>query len=398
MNDNLDIDAARRVAFEAVRQHRAEQEQAQPNGRYYKDEGTPKPPEITPIDFAGLPDREPPPRRFVIGGWMPDGCLSSLYGPGGVGKSLLAQQAATCIATGLDFLGAPVDRRPVLGLFSEDDDDELIRRQWRLNQALGLINGDLVDLHIQGRAGLDNTIASFAAAGAVRENLYSATVAKAKAIGASLVILDNRAQMLLVNENDRAAATFAANLCAGIAREVNGAVLLLGHVAKADGSEYSGSTAWDAVTRSRWWLYRPKTEDKDASPELILERVKSNYAGQDTMRLAWADGALRPVDEAHMTYTDRLAAEQRQGAARQAFLDQLDQFTAQGRAVSHSAQARNYAPRFMRANGGSDEFTVRELERAMNDLFAQGRILAGGVIGKRANRSELVGIVRAGAH
>ena len=55
------------------------------------------------------------------------------------------------------------------------------------------------------------------------------------------MIIDNRAQMLLVDENDRAQATFAANLCAGIGREANGAsVLLLGHVAKALGSEYSG--------------------------------------------------------------------------------------------------------------------------------------------------------------
>ena len=65
---------------------------------------------ITPIDWANVSDDEPPPRRFLIEHWMPAGCLSSLYGPGGVGKSLLAQQAATCLVAGIDFLGHKVEQ------------------------------------------------------------------------------------------------------------------------------------------------------------------------------------------------------------------------------------------------------------------------------------------------
>jgi RecA-family ATPase len=192
-----------------------------------------KAPKIEPIDFSSLTDTEPPPRRFLIQEWLSDGCLSGLYGPGGVGKSLLAQQAATCLATGRDFLGMKVDPTPVLGLFSEDDDDELKRRQWRINQALGLKNKNLEHLHIQGRSGLNNVIVSFPKSAPRKEALYESVVKQAREYEAGLVELDNRAQMLLVEENDRAQATFAANLCAGIAREINGACLLLGHTAKA---------------------------------------------------------------------------------------------------------------------------------------------------------------------
>jgi hypothetical protein len=51
-------------------------------------------------------------------------------------------------------------------------------------------------------------------------------VAKAKSYGAGLIILDNRAQMILGNENDRMVATYGANLVARIGREANAAVLL----------------------------------------------------------------------------------------------------------------------------------------------------------------------------
>ena len=354
------------------------------------------PPLITPIDWSSISDEESPPRRFLIDQWMPAGCLSSLYGPGGVGKSLLAQQAATCIAAGVDFLGHKVEQAPVVGLFSEDDDAELIRRQWRINQSLGLKNRDLGNLHIEGRAGLENAIATFPMGAPRREALFEATVKTAREREAGLVILDNRAQMLLVNENDRAQATFAANLCAGIGREANNAsTLLLGHVAKAEGSEYSGSTAWDAVTRSRWWLKRLDTEDADGPPELILERPKSNYAQPGAMRLAWTAGVLRPIEPKNMTSSDVLEMKLRQGAACQAFLDALDTLTTQGRPVSHSKHARGtYAPRFMRDAGLVDGFTFAEIEIAMDTLFADGRIEANVEVGKTKRRQPIYGIAR----
>ena len=354
-------------------------------------------PTIDTINFVELPDFEPPKRSFLIEGWLPAGCMSSLYGPGGVGKSLLTEQALACIATGMDFLGFKVERAPVLGLFAEDDDDELKRRQWRINQAYGLSNRDLGDFHVQGRAGLDNAMATFPAGAPRAEPLLEVIVKKMREIEARVVVLDNRAQMLLVNENDRAQATYAANLCASLCREVpNSSVLLLGHVAKAEGSEYSGSTAWDAVTRSRWWLRRAEgCEDDQQAPELILDRVKSNYAKPDSLRLAWTPGGiLQPVEAHRMTGSERLDAELRKGAARQAFLDAMDKLNSQQRPVSHSRQAKNYAPKFMHSLGMVGDFSVRELEQAMEGLFADDRIGANQTIGRRGNRAPISGIGR----
>src|SRR5688500_533376 len=87
----------------------------------------PPPRTITTIDFASMPEVEPPPRRFVVGGWLPVPCLSSCYGGPGIGKSMIAQQLAACVVTGREFFGCAVDRGPVLGIFGEDDSEELQR-------------------------------------------------------------------------------------------------------------------------------------------------------------------------------------------------------------------------------------------------------------------------------
>ena len=354
----------------------------------------PPPRTITTIDFASMPEVEPPPRRFVVGGWLPVPCLSSCYGGPGIGKSMIAQQLATCVVAGREFFGCDVARSPVLGIFGEDDSEELQRRQWRINQACGLKFADLADLHLEGAAGLDNMLCGFPGGAPNIGPLYEPLIAKANEVKAGLIILDNRAQMFLGNENDRSQATYSANLAAGIARTIGGCVLLLGHDAKSAESEYSGSTAWDAVTRSRWWLHRVEN-GKNEEPDLVLERRKTNYAPPDSIKLVWRDGVLFASDARHMTQADLLALKMRKGAACQVFLDALDVLTKQQRPVSHSKQARNYAPRFMRSAGLAAGFSVSELEEAMNTLFADQRILANQVVGKRTNRSTITGIARA---
>jgi putative DNA primase/helicase len=217
---------------------------------------------IKPICFPELAGRKPPPRRFIVDKWLPVGCTTSLYGGGGIGKTMLAQQIGTAIAVGRPLFEMAVEKGPVLGLMAEDDDAELWRRQIRVNEWFACEMADLGNLHLQGRAGLENTLALYPASGEPEEGILLRLVREtARALRPVLIILDPIAQLYGGNENDRFQVSHFINMVGGLAREFDCAVLLLGHPAKADGSEYSGSTAWNASVRSRLLLHRKKDEE-----------------------------------------------------------------------------------------------------------------------------------------
>jgi RecA-family ATPase len=96
--------------------------------------------------------------RWIWDPWIPWGTVTAIYGDGGTGKSLLAQQLMTASATGQPFLGYPVTRCKALGIFCEDDLDELHRRQNRINAALGLDFVDRKSMHILPRVGAENLL------------------------------------------------------------------------------------------------------------------------------------------------------------------------------------------------------------------------------------------------
>src|SRR5882724_13275282 len=75
---------------------------------------------IDPIRLHGL---AVPARRWLWQDWLPIATTSALYGDGGTGKTLLAQQLMTACAAGLPFLGMPVMNCRAIGVFCEDDAD-----------------------------------------------------------------------------------------------------------------------------------------------------------------------------------------------------------------------------------------------------------------------------------
>lgn len=76
------------------------------------------------------------------------------------------------------------------------------------------------------------------------------------------------------------------------------------------------------------------------------------------------------------------------------FLALLDKFTAQGRNVSHSPQAKNYAPKIMGTMKDNGGYAKKQFEDAMETLLNDGVITANAIIGARANRTKMKGIAR----
>lgn len=241
----------------------------------------------------------PPPRRWIVQDWIPRGAVTALYGDGGIGKSLLAQQLLTCIALGAPWLGLDTAGGRALGVFCEDEDDELRRRQSNINEALGVKPDALANLRLLSRLGEDNVLMDFSASdrGVITDfcNSLDATLSDFRP---ALLVLDTAADMFGGNENIRPQVRRFLGACLGkMARNRDCAVLLLAHPSQsglANGSGSGGSTAWSNTVRSRLYFTRPDGDDEGAaSDRRVLTRKKANYAPADArIEVAWQRGAF----------------------------------------------------------------------------------------------------------
>ncbi|KTW02418.1 AAA family ATPase [Sphingomonas sanguinis] len=340
----------------------------------------------------------PPPREWLIEDWLPVGAVTTLFGDGGVGKSLVAMQMAAAVASGKDLWGHKTSQSPVIAFYCEDDDNELSRRQQSINARMGLGEADLAALFDQSRFGLQSLLGTVdKRTGAYQPNdLFRAIEAKAHATGARLVILDNINMVYGGEANDPGAVTRFMSLLSSLALSINGAVLLLGHTAKAEGSRFSGTMAWSNASRNRLFFGRPDNMAEAArNPDLRrLGRDKSNYAkAGEELDLMWDRGAfVRPSD-----LSPSLGVTNDQARDDKAFLDLLDELTGKEQALSINKQARNYAPRIMAKDGRyRNADTERRMTQAMARLLNAGAIVEETALPWQTKRRvDATGIARA---
>ena len=337
----------------------------------------PKPRIICPTVFMG---QIPPPRFWIAEDWIPYGVVTGLYGDGGVGKSLIAQQLQTGTALGSTWLGLPVDRVASLGVYCEDDDKELWRRQHDINASY-LADYDALSLkNWMPRLGENNILMAFPRNGVGELTPFHRHVVEAALdLGVRLVIIDTAADTFGGNENDRGQVRqFVQRALGQIAIKIRGALVCCAHPSRAGlstGSGDSGSTGWNNAFRSRQYLFAPEAEGNEPpDPNArILERKKANYAARgNQIRLRWHNGVIVPdtVEEAGVTAMGRVDA-------RAVFLSLVREMNEQNRPVSAKGQAPNYAPReFERLpNEQRYGFTRADFQRAMNALFRDGKII-----------------------
>jgi RecA-family ATPase len=343
----------------------------------------------TPQDEEELPPRvvcptiffgtDPPPRRWIVPDWIPYGAVTGLYGEGGLGKSLLSQQLQTGTALGTTWLGLPVEQSVSLGVYCEDDEDELRRRQRDINADYGVDLGRLENVFWMSRLGEDNILMTYARTGVAKLTKFHAEVMQAALdFKARLVIIDAAADAFGGDENNRGhVRQFVQRALGLIALKIDGAVLCTAHPSRAgisSGTGDSGSTGWSAAFRSRLSMGAPKAEaGEPPDPNArILERKKANYASRgDTLRLRWHNGVIIPdwASTAGMTTFGRVEA-------RTVFLDLVREMDGQNRPVSSSSRASNYAPREFEKLPTEQRYGFRkaDFERAMNALFKDRKI------------------------
>jgi hypothetical protein len=348
--------------------------------KHVKDNGPPKPLQETSPQEAALQALDltrwaglPPKRQWIIKDWLPKGCVTALYGDGGVGKSLLAQQLMTSVATGAPWLERRVEKGRVYGLMCEDDEDELWRRQHAINQLYGLAMEDLGAMRLLSRVGDNNLLMTFDGKDTGRLTpFFEALHADILAFKPDLVVLDTAADIFGGNEIYRThVRQFIQNACARIARDTQGAVLLCAHPSDSGiqrGTGTGGSTAWNNTVRSRLYLTRPDDNDKEFDVRL-LARKKANYAARDEeLRVCWHKGAfiLRQEDasplNAYGTGVDPETARRYD-----AIIDLIRQGAYEGTVYT----ALQFAKHF---NGQGDLGKERSIREIINSLASLGYI------------------------
>ncbi len=319
-----------------------------------------------------------PERRWLVHEWIPWGNVTMLSGDGGMGKSLLLQQLLTCAAIGRDWLGQRVEPVKAMGVFCEDDVDELRRRQDDINAHLNIGPEDLTNLRWMCRTGEDTALMTFPLHDAPGERtpFFQQVLNATKNHGAQLVGLDALHDFFVGNENVRPQARGFINALRSLATDTDGSVVLTAHPSLSglgSGSGMSGSTAWNNAVRSRLYLTRPKDNGDTDQNERVLQRKKANYAGSgDQIRLTWANGVFTHQPQE----TGIVDAAARGIRADRVFLELLATSTKNGVNVSPSPTSRNNAPLQFSNEPRNDRegCTKKDFDGAMRRLLKIGKI------------------------
>lgn len=364
---------------------------------------------LRPVRASDLDGAPVPPREWVIDEWLPERVPALFTGPAGVGKTLLAMQMAVALALGIDWLGLRTRRKRVLMVLCEDDGDETHRRLADIANGYGVRLSDLDGLLYLDRVGQDNTLIGRTKSGLIGttgfHGLLGEMIADEKI---EVLIGDNARHLFDVEEQKGPDVTKAVGLYHGLMVPTGGTSVLLHHPNKAGTSEFSGSVAWEAAVRARFFMARanpPESEPTDdfdfnhvpISPNDMrrLSKSKANMSSLSGLDLRYDRGFFRLVEGAPDPRTaDPLTVKAYRAKVRDGFLAALDQLAAQGRNLSHSRQAKNYAPREIKRI--CPKFDQRDLEFAMNELLDTGVIAANQIIKVGNNRHPIRGLGRVG--
>ncbi|CUH64654.1 hypothetical protein TL5118_00963 [Thalassovita autumnalis] len=101
-----------------------------------------------------------PRREWLVEDWIPMKTVSSLYGDGGTGKSLVALQLAVSVSSERAWLDQPTQHGAVLFISAEDDREELHRRTHQIALATDRSLGEMSQLHLRSLAGEDALLAT----------------------------------------------------------------------------------------------------------------------------------------------------------------------------------------------------------------------------------------------
>jgi hypothetical protein len=255
---------------------------------------------------AGDLHGQPPERLWLVTDWIAQNEVNSLYGMGGTGKSLLAQQLAYSAATGEPWLGLEVKPcETVLAVLCEDKLDELHRRHEAIRLARGhAIGNPYGGVYLWPRYGFNNTLLTYERDAPIYGPFHDRLKQQLQRLNPGLLILDTIRDVFGGDERDpQQANAFLKTVLGGLilAQKERGhslTVMLVGHpsvLGAKEGTGLAGSLAWENGVRCRLYLSKPEEGSGD---ERTLAKGKANYSASGAatgVALLWQDGVFTPT-------------------------------------------------------------------------------------------------------
>ena len=353
-----------------------------------------------------------PERQWIMQDWIPRGQTTGLYGVSGVLKTTWLLQLMLAASAGLHFCGLPIAQVPVYGLFCEDTKDEILRRTSRIAAFYERDLAEFPNFHFASLVGqMDSELLLFDLGKRNPGQALEQFTRELDEHQPGLVVLDTLPDFFGGEEVNRRQTSQFIRMLDGLGMRQNCAMVTSAHPSmrgRASGRLDSGNTGIEGKMRARLTLHDPGDDgDEDETPEerayraavnptekRILTRANSNYAKPgEQIELVIKDGAFQPaaIDPTEA----KLRGPMRMLACKATFLELLTQVTSEGRHVNNVPNGPAfYAPRVFAPhslNRSSGKFTVKEFEKAMLLLLADGRIKLGNV---GTDRKPLRGFVR----
>ncbi len=347
--------------------------------------------DVAPLPVVLWPDSTPPARQWVVDGWIPAGHVSGLYAAGGTGKSILTLQLLISIAAGQPFLNMRTMSGPVMGIFCEDDPDELHRRTTMVCDAMGIHLHDIADsLYLYSRIGHDNTLMAFPSGiGDPGEltALWHAFSDQMRTVQPVMITVDTISDTFAGNESDRLQARRFVQACLGRwCIDHNTTVLALAHPSRSgitQGDMQSGSTAWEGAMRSRLTFRRPEPrkdieDDQPNRNERILTLAKTNYSplAGEQLRLRFDAGAYTALS---LSYSEQNMERHRLAKLVE---QQMRELADRGHDFSLSPRSPSHVPKVLAEHSKvlqtERALTVKMVNRIVADMLAGGVLMLQG--------------------
>jgi RecA-family ATPase len=332
------------------------------------------------IDMSRWDTEPAPSREWAAENRIPLKQPYLFTGHGAVGKSLVELMRACAHALNKLWLGMPVAHGPVIYMGAEDDADELHRR---LEDILSYYGANFADaiaggLHLLSYIGEDCMLGIPDRSGIIRATpLFQQLEQAAMDIKPVAVMLDTVSDVFGGSEIDRGHVTQFIKMIQGMAFRTECSMSILAHPSNAGmatGTGLSGSTGWHNRVRARAYMKALETpKGEEPNPDLReIQFLKNNYGRQgDSIQVRWQRGVY--VLEGAPSSLEKLAQDQRDD---ERFVELLQRYDSQGRKVSESKTANNYAPKQFAEEKGPDGkmLPLKRFEQAMQRLFTASKI------------------------